>query len=208
MRKAVSVILLSCAPGGALLASGGCGPHERGAVFAPVATVNMPAQSGASAVPPPLAASAPKLPVDAVEVTVLAVGATGDGDAVLLGDETRRTVLPILIGGTEALSIQLRFERRRYERPLTHDLLDSILKDLGAEVVRVEIDDLVENTFLAAVVLRHDGRYSRIDARPSDAIALALGAGAPIYVSRKVLARAGVNKDDRADDAGPPVQSP
>jgi bifunctional DNase/RNase len=207
MRKAASVFLLCAAPAGALAVFGGCAPHDRRPVTAPITTVNVPAQSAASNTSAPLATAAPKLPVDAVEVSVLGVGATNDGDAVLLGDESRRTVLPILIGGTEALSIQLRFERRRYERPLTHDLLDSMLKEVGAEVVRVEIDDLVDNTFLAAVILRHDGRFSRIDARPSDAIALALGAGAPIYVSRKVLARAGVSKDDH-DDAGPPVQSP
>jgi bifunctional DNase/RNase len=138
-------------------------------------------------------------------MTVIAVGPTGDGDAVVLGDEGRHTMLPIVVGGTEALSIRLRWERRRYERPLTHDLLDSALEELGASIVRVEIDDLVDDTFLATLVLRHDGRYARLDARPSDAIALALGAGAPIYVSRKVLARAGVTQ---GDDAGPATQSP
>lgn len=183
-----------------------CGPRDRGAVVAPVATVDVPALSATPGAAQALApAPPPKLPPDAVEVTVLGVGPTGDGDAVLLGDEGRHTVLPILIGGTEALSIRLRYERRRYERPLTHDLLDEALKELGADVVRVEIDDLVDDTFLATLVLRHDGRYSRLDSRPSDAIALALGANAPIYVSRKVLARAGMTQ---GDDAGPPVQTP
>jgi bifunctional DNase/RNase len=131
-----------------------------------------------------------------VAVTVLGVGRTSEGAAVLLGDASRETVLPILIGGTEALSIALRSEGRRFDRPLTHDLLDAVMHELGGQLVRVRIDDTRGDTFIATVSVRHGDRTREIDARPSDAIALALGNGAPIYVARRVLERAGVKRED------------
>jgi len=171
-------------------------------VAAPVATLPPVASSAA----PPEPTSAPDAPArtsaDDVEVTVVGVGRTSEGAAVLLGDAAHETVLPILIGGTEALSIALRSEGRRFERPLTHDLLDALMHELGGRLLRVRIDDLRGDTFVATIFVRRGDRTIELDARPSDAIALALGNGSPILVSRHVLEHAGVKRQD-IEQGGP-----
>jgi bifunctional DNase/RNase len=123
------------------------------------------------------------------------------GNAVLLYEPSADVALPILISGTEALSIQLRLERRRYSRPLTHDLLDEVLERLGAKLVRVQVDDLRDNTYIGTVVLEKGGEILKLDARPSDAIALAIGNRVPIYVSKKLLEKAGVRPEDLVNPA-------
>jgi bifunctional DNase/RNase len=170
-------------------------------VAAPVTTLPAPSSTESQEHPPTPAAALRTRPDD-VEVTVLGVGRTSEGAAVLLGDAARERVLPILIGGTEALSIALRSERRRFERPLTHDLLDAVMRELGGQLARVRIDDVKGETFVATVFVRHADRTSELDARPSDAIALALGNGAPIFVSRSLLERAGVKRED-LEKSGP-----
>jgi bifunctional DNase/RNase len=165
-------------------------------VAAPVTTLP-PVPSSAS--PPEASAALPvptRMPADDVEVTVVGVGRTSDGAAVLLGDAAHETVLPILIGGTEALSIALRSEGRRFPRPLTHDLLDALMRELGGRILRVRIDDVRGDTFIATIFVRQADRTIELDARPSDAIALALGNGSPILVSRRLLERAGVKRED------------
>jgi bifunctional DNase/RNase len=145
-----------------------------------------------------------------VEMTVAAVAPThGGGAAVLLVDPSHTRVLPIFVGGTEALSIDLRMRKQKYQRPLTHDLLDSVLRELGGKLVRVQVDELREEVFIGSVFIETGGRTVRIDARPSDAIALALGAGVPILVARKVLDAAGVSPDSLAPPPAPaPSASP
>lgn len=129
-----------------------------------------------------------------VETTVQGVMATEQGKAVVLKYEKEGVVMPIWIGDGEALSIQLRLERRRFERPLTHDLLDAIMKDLGGQLVKIHVDDLKSGTFVGTVFVRQGKRVIRVDARPSDAIALAIGNRVPIFVSRAVLEQAGVRE--------------
>lgn len=165
-------------------------------VAAPVTT--LPAAPSSSA-PAEASAATPapfRAPADDVELTVVGVGRTSEGAAVLLGDAAHETVLPILIGGTEALSIALRAEGRRFERPLTHDLLEAVMRELGGRLLRVRIDDVRGDTFVATIFVRQAERTVELDARPSDAIALALGNGAPILVSRRLLERAGVRRED------------
>jgi bifunctional DNase/RNase len=165
-------------------------------IAAPVTTLPPVPSSGAPAeanTPPAVPA---RVSPDDVEVTVVGVGRTSEGAAVLLGDAAHETVLPILIGGTEALSIALRSERRRFERPLTHDLLDAVMRELGGRLLRVRIDDVRGDTFVATIFVRQADRTIELDARPSDAIALALGNGVPILVSRHLLERAGVKRED------------
>jgi bifunctional DNase/RNase len=123
----------------------------------------------------------------------LRVAPLPQGDAVLLADAAQTTLLPIFVGGTEALSIQLRLAHEPYERPLTHDLVDSLVRELGATITKVQVDELRDGTFIGSIWLRHDDRLVQIDARPSDAIAMALGAAVPIYVARAVLAAAGLS---------------
>jgi bifunctional DNase/RNase len=96
-------------------------------------------------------------------------------------------VLPIWIGPPEASAIAMELAGKKFPRPLTHDLLKTVIMGLGAEVSRVAITGLVENTFFAKIFLRRDSHLVDIDARSSDAIALALRAGAPIFVAEELM---------------------
>jgi hypothetical protein len=153
------------------------------------------------------AAGSHDAPQGYVEMTVGDVTSTGEGHAVLLVDESSDVVVPIFIGPNEAMSIDLRHRKQRYQRPLTHDLLDSILHELGGSLVKVQIDDIKDNTFVGAVFVRTPTRVVELDARPSDAIALALGNHVPIFVARRVIEQAGVHRDDRSSPLGPSDRS-
>jgi bifunctional DNase/RNase len=121
---------------------------------------------------------------------------TGEGAAVLLLDSSHTTVLPIFVGGTEALTIRLDLDGTHRERPLTHDLLASIVRELGGQPIKAQIDDLRDDTFFGSIFVRQGDRVLQLDARPSDAIAIALGSGAPLYVSRSVMLTSGLPRED------------
>ena len=135
------------------------------------------------------------VPSGYVRMEVREVVSLSEGEAVLLVDG-ERTVLPIFIGGTEAVSIALRLRNQPAPRPLTHDLLDSIVRQLGGQLVKVQVDRLVGGIYIGSVFLRTAHGIRRIDARPSDAIALAIGNRVPIYVARTVLDQSGLQPDD------------
>lgn len=107
---------------------------------------------------------------------------------VLLREETEDLTLPIWVGVLEATSVATQLEGVRMTRPMTHDLLRRVVEEVGATVARVVVTDLRESTFYAEIELQVAGRTHLVDARPSDAIALALRAGAPIFVAKDVLA--------------------
>jgi len=110
---------------------------------------------------------------------------------VILKDLEERKALPIWIGLFEANAIAMELEKVVTPRPMTHDLIKGILESLSAEVKKIVVDNLVENTFYATIYLStHEGQEVQIDSRPSDAIALALRTNAPIYVKQEVIARA------------------
>ena len=113
--------------------------------------------------------------------------ATGGAYAILLKDTESKRRLPIIIGAFEAQAIALEIEGIKPPRPLTHDLLKSFIDNLGATVIEVIVDELRENTFYAKILLDVSGLTNEIDARPSDAIALAVRAQAPIFVSETVM---------------------
>ena len=96
-------------------------------------------------------------------------------------------LLPIHIDAMQAISIAAGRSKEQMERPLTHDLFVSVLEMLDAPLTRVEITDLVEGTFYANLVLDRSGVSVEVDARPSDAMAIAVRTGAPIYVAADVL---------------------
>ena len=112
------------------------------------------------------------------------------GFVILLKEEEGRT-LPIFIGAAEARAIALYMKKIVTPRPLTHDLLKNILDYLECRIKRVEVCDLKEGTFYAKLVLERDGIEMEIDSRPSDAIALARLASAPIFVAESVMDEAG-----------------
>ena len=148
------------------------------------------------------------MPAGYIEMQVATVAAVpGEGAALLLVDDAKEIALPVFIGGTEALSIDYRMRREKFRRPLTHDLLDSVLERLDAKLVQVQVDALRDGTFHGSVFIRDArGRVMRLDARPSDAIALAIGARVPIYVARAVLDEAGIKPEElrKQMNQGPP----
>ena len=123
---------------------------------------------------------------------------------VILKADGGTRLLPIWIGLFEANAIALVLEKIGTSRPMTHDLLKNLVDLLDARVERAVVDNLRENTFYASLYLRARGEERRLDARPSDAIALALRAGAPIFVTREVLARA--KEVEIVEDLGEPEQ--
>ncbi len=106
---------------------------------------------------------------------------------VILQSLEKNTLLPIWVGIFEANAIALQIERIDTPRPLTHDLIKNILLQLNANVDKIVVSDLQENTFYAVIHLRMNGDHITIDSRPSDAIALALRTDAPIYVTEEVI---------------------
>jgi len=112
---------------------------------------------------------------------------------IILRDKERQRVLPIWVGVFEANAIALQIENVTTPRPMTHDLLRNVIHDLDATVQKVVVSDLQDNTFYAIIYLDVKGETVAIDSRPSDAIALALGNSAPVYVSEAVLKQAGID---------------
>ena len=106
---------------------------------------------------------------------------------IILRDEDGQRVLPIWVGDHEANAIALQIENVPTPRPMTHDLLRNVIHDLKADVLKIVVSDLKENTFYALIHLEVNGERVAVDARPSDAIALALRARAPIYVEDRVI---------------------
>ena len=106
---------------------------------------------------------------------------------VFLQSLEKNTLLPIWVGIFEANAIALQIERIDTPRPLTHDLIKNILLQLDANVDKIVVTDLQENTFYAVIHLRMNGDHITIDSRPSDAIALALRTDAPIFVTEEVI---------------------
>jgi bifunctional DNase/RNase len=119
---------------------------------------------------------------------------------VLLKETDRERYLPIWIGPWEANAIAARLQGVTSERPMTHDLFATTLGTLGVELRRVIVSSLTEETFHATLELERDGQIYTVDARPSDALALAVRTGVRIYASIEVLDRAGVEPDSQVDE--------
>ncbi|MCL6495274.1 MAG: DUF151 domain-containing protein [Ignavibacterium sp.] len=129
--------------------------------------------------------------------------ATGGAYAILLKEIDGNRRLPIIIGQFEAQAIALEMEGIKPPRPLTHDLLKSVIDNLGGTVVEIIVNELRENTFYAKIVLDVSGLTNEIDARPSDAIALAVRAEAPIYVTETVMEAASFIPTDEIEQETP-----
>ena len=106
---------------------------------------------------------------------------------VILRDKDGQRVLPIWVGPFEANAIAVQLENMPTPRPMTHDLLKNVIQDLKADIQKIVVSDLKENTFYALIYLQVNGEAVAVDSRPSDAIALALRSRAPIFVEDKVI---------------------
>jgi hypothetical protein len=128
--------------------------------------------------------------LDRVQLEILGLSSSpsaGGAYALLLKEMYGIRRIPIIIGAYEAQSIALELEGIKPPRPLTHDLLANIIKNLHAVVNEVVITELKENTFFAKIIFEISGLTNEVDSRPSDAIALAVRLGVPIYIHEKVM---------------------
>ena len=123
---------------------------------------------------------------------------------VILKEKDSERYLPIWIGPAEADAITVRLQGVTVPRPLTHDLLNSVIDTLGASIESVVVNDLKNDTFYAKIILNVDGGQTEVDSRPSDALALAVRVEVPIYVEETVLDRAGILIDK---ETGKPLPS-
>ena len=122
-----------------------------------------------------------------VELSRIIINERSDKQVIVLKEKEGPRAFPILISIYEAAAIERGVKERRHPRPLTHDLLCLILKSLEVALERVVVCDLRNDTFYAKLILLKDGKALEVDSRPSDAIALAVLQGAPIFVEEKVL---------------------
>jgi uncharacterized protein len=128
-----------------------------------------------------------------VEAEVWTVAQTDQGNVVLVRPKGSDLAVPIFIGQLETQSILIGMGGVEVPRPLTHDLLLSVLASLRAELERIEIHELREGTFYARLLIRAEGRDLVVDARPSDAIGLAVRALCPVFIAESVVEEAGIS---------------
>jgi len=128
-----------------------------------------------------------------VEVRVLGAVPSLQGDVLLLADPTGMRVVPVIIGEAEAAAINRRLTGEPTPRPMTHDLLDTLVERLGGEVVMVEVNKISEGIFLGTISVWDGHEVLRIDSRTSDAVAVAVGHGLPVLVAAEVIDESGVD---------------
>jgi bifunctional DNase/RNase len=138
-----------------------------------------------------------------IEVTIdsVRVSLMSQDRMVVLKDADSNRYLPIWIGPFEADAITIQLQGVQVARPLTHDLLKSLIRALGAKISHIVVNDLRNNTFFAQITLDSDGQELNVDARPSDAIALAVRAGAPIFVVEQVMEQAAITPEQEITQA-------
>jgi len=135
--------------------------------------------------------------VQELEIESIRVRQETQQRAVVLRVKDSNLFLPIFVGHFEVEAIRLKLMDIEVQRPMTHDLLDSIIYNLGATVDKIIVSELKEDTFYAKIIVNYDSRTFEIDARPSDAIALAVRSGASIFAEESVLEKAGVNIEEK-----------
>jgi uncharacterized protein len=122
-----------------------------------------------------------------MELHKIIISEMQDSQIIVLKEVDGERNFPILIGSNEALAIDRRLKGIPTPRPMTHDLLASVIEQMGGRVEKIEINDLQDRTFYARIHVRQDGQVLEIDSRPSDAIALGVATTVPIYVAEHVL---------------------
>lgn len=133
----------------------------------------------------------PEMVIDSIRVSLM-----NYQRVVILKEKDSDRYLPIWIGPAEADAIAVKLQDVSVPRPLTHDLLRSVIISLGAGLTHITVSDLKNDTFYAKIGLQIDGKILEVDSRPSDAIALAVRGQVPIYVADEVLDKAGIVLDE------------
>ncbi|MDE2996860.1 MAG: bifunctional nuclease family protein [Bacteroidota bacterium] len=137
--------------------------------------------------------------MDLIQVDIIGLStspSSGGAYALVLGEVDGNRRLPIIIGAFEAQAIALELEKIQPPRPMTHDLIRDLFDSVSADVTDILIDELREGTFFAKIRYSVNGSEVQLDCRPSDAVALAVRVGAPIFVAPSVLDEAGIPTDD------------
>lgn len=147
-----------------------------------------------------------------LQVASLGLDKASNTPVVILREVGGDRLLPIWIGPGEASAIAMELAGIKFSRPLTHDLLNTVVRSLGSELVRVLITRVVDNTYYASLMLQRNGETITIDSRPSDSVALALRASAPIFADVELLDRTtveveGATLEPGFGDAGPATGS-
>jgi uncharacterized protein len=124
----------------------------------------------------------------------------GKQPIVLLKTVDSNKFLPIWIGHPEAAAILMKLQGATTPRPMTHDLVTDMLTELDITCTRVSVTELKENTFYASITLTHNGQEVEIDSRPSDALALAVRAGAPIFAAEDVITESAIEFEHEVED--------
>jgi bifunctional DNase/RNase len=132
----------------------------------------------------------------------ITIDPTGSQPILLLKTADDNRFLPVTVGQGEAMAILSKLEGREPARPMTHDLIIGMLARLDAEIVRVTVTELRDDVFRAELIVRADSRELEFDSRPSDALALAVRAGAPMYAADDVIAENAVDVDIAEAPAG------
>jgi hypothetical protein len=128
----------------------------------------------------------------------------GNGNLIMMLKAENDLLLPVVIGALETQNIMVHLSGEKPPRPLGPDLFHNTLELLGVKVLRLEIVELKDGTFYGRLVLEHRGLEYEIDCRPSDGIALAIRAGAPILIAEQVLEQAGIKESQLARQGEPP----
>jgi bifunctional DNase/RNase len=137
-----------------------------------------------------------------LEVASLGMDKASNTPVVILREVDGDRLLPIWIGPGEASAIAMELAGIKFSRPLTHDLLNTVVRSLGSELVRVLITRVVDNTYYASLMLQRNGETITIDSRPSDSVALALRASAPIFADVELLDRTTVEVEGTVLESG------
>ncbi len=125
-----------------------------------------------------------------VELSRIIINETSDQQVIILKERGGQRSFPIVIGIVEIFAIDRRLKGIKPPRPMTHDLLDSVIENLGVRIEKIVINDLRNHTFYAKIYIISNGRSVKIDSRPSDAIALGVASNTPIYVADHVFEKA------------------
>jgi len=121
------------------------------------------------------------------ELSRIIINETSDQQIIVIKERNGQRSFPIVIGIVEIFAIDRRLKGIQTPRPMTHDLLGSVIESLGAKIERIVISDLRNHTFFAKIILSVDGQVVEVDSRPSDAIALGVATDTPIYVDDQVF---------------------